>query len=162
MNKVEKWLPYLDLISVWMECPWGIAVIGMDGTVRAVNRSFETCTRLTEHNVVGKSEAKFDELVLSQLANGIGFRRIRKLSKSIDLRAIHYFSGATDSDSQNDLNNSMSELLREPLTSIYGFAELLLSQNYDEDTRRDLCSTLLHQADLMINIMNSNLDESAK
>jgi len=52
----------------------------------------------------------------------------------------------------------VAELLREPLASIYGFAELLLTQNYDEETRRDLTATLLEQIEVMSNIINSELD----
>jgi signal transduction histidine kinase len=49
-------------------------------------------------------------------------------------------------------------MLREPMASIYGFAELLLTQNYDEETRRDLTSTLMEQVDVMSNIINNGLD----
>ncbi len=52
----------------------------------------------------------------------------------------------------------IAELLREPLASIYGFAELLLTQNYDEETRLDLTATLLEQVEVMSNIINSELD----
>jgi signal transduction histidine kinase len=65
------------------------------------------------------------------------------------------------SAANSDYNVKLSriaELLREPLASIYGFAELLLTQNYDEETRRDLTATLLEQVEVMSNIINSELD----
>ena len=65
--------------------------------------------------------------------------------------------GAADNDCNVKLSH-IAELLREPLASIYGFAELLLTQNYDEETRRDLTATLLEQVEVMSNIINSELD----
>ena len=65
------------------------------------------------------------------------------------------------SAANSDYNVKLSriaELLREPLASIYGFAELLLTQNYDEETRRDLTATLLEQVEVMSNIINTELD----
>lgn len=162
MNKFEELVTYQDLRNIWMDCPWGVAVIGIDGIVRAVNPTFEACTGLSEIDVVGKGEEIFEELVLLQLSSGKGFTRTRQVSKSIDLSAIHYFSEPSVSDNRHVLNSSKTDLLRDPLTSIYGFAELLLSQNYDEETRRNLTSTLLEQADLMLNIINNYLDDSAK
>jgi hypothetical protein len=41
--------------------------------------------------------------------------------------------------------------------SIYGFVELLLTQNYDEETRRGLTSTLMGQVEAMGNIVNESL-----
>jgi signal transduction histidine kinase len=64
---------------------------------------------------------------------------------------------AADSDYNVKLSR-IAELLREPLASIYGFAELLLTQNYDEETRLDLTATLLEQVEVMSNIINSELD----
>jgi len=37
-----------------------------------------------------------------------------------------------------------------------------LSQNYDEETRRNLTTTLLEQAGLMLNMINSYFDETAE
>jgi signal transduction histidine kinase len=52
----------------------------------------------------------------------------------------------------------IAELLREPLASIYGFAELLLTQDYDEELRHELTATLLDQVEAMSNIINAQLD----
>jgi signal transduction histidine kinase len=52
----------------------------------------------------------------------------------------------------------IAEALREPLASIYGFTELLLTQDYDEETRIDLTSTLLDQIEIMSNLINEQLD----
>lgn len=65
--------------------------------------------------------------------------------------------GAADCGCSEKLSR-IAELLREPLASIYGFAELLLTQDYDEDLRRDLTATLLEQVEVMSNIINRELD----
>lgn len=69
----------------------------------------------------------------------------------------HSALGVADCGCSEKLSR-IAELLREPLASIYGFAELLLTQDYDEDLRRDLTATLLEQVEVMANIINSELD----
>ena len=53
-------------------------------------------------------------------------------------------------------------MLREPLASIFGFAELLLTQNYPDDVRLDLTETLLNQVEAMANILNERLNLTHK
>ena len=48
--------------------------------------------------------------------------------------------------------------LRTPMASIYGFTELLLSQQFDEAERIDLLGTIFKQSELMISIINEMLD----
>jgi len=50
--------------------------------------------------------------------------------------------------------------LRSPMTSIYGFTELLLQQEFDEVTRLDFLGTIYRQSELMISIINELLDLS--
>jgi len=52
----------------------------------------------------------------------------------------------------------VAELLREPLSIIQGFAELLLTQQYDESTRLELTRTLLAETEELSNIINRLLD----
>lgn len=52
----------------------------------------------------------------------------------------------------------VAEMMREHLASIQGFAELLLTEQYDETTRRDLTATLLAEAEALSNIINQHLD----
>jgi len=162
MNKLDDLISYQDFKSIWTDCPCGIAVVGSDGNIRAINPAFEGITCLAENAVVGKSEASLDELVLLVLSSGVEYNRSRFECNAPELKAIHYFSAPLKGGNHNGLNASKAELLREPLTSIYGFAELLLSQNYDEETRRNLTTTLLEQAGLMLNMINSYFDETAE
>ena len=48
--------------------------------------------------------------------------------------------------------------LRTPMTSIYGFSELLSTQHFDEATQRELAQTIHRNADLMTSIINELLD----
>mgnify|MGYP002776240212 CR=1 FL=1 len=50
--------------------------------------------------------------------------------------------------------------LRTPMASIYGYAELLLSQEFDEEMQKDLLETIFRQAALMVSIINELLDLS--
>lgn len=52
----------------------------------------------------------------------------------------------------------VAEQLREPLASVIGFAELLLTQDYDEETRRELTATLLAEAEALADIINRQMD----
>lgn len=48
--------------------------------------------------------------------------------------------------------------LRTPMANIYGFSELLLNQEFDEDTRQDILTTIYKQSELMASIINELLD----
>ncbi len=48
--------------------------------------------------------------------------------------------------------------LRTPMASIYGFAELLMSQEFDAATRQELLGTIFRQSELMAAILNELLD----
>ena len=48
--------------------------------------------------------------------------------------------------------------LRTPMASIFGFTELLITQEFEEAERRDLLETIFTQSELMISIINELLD----
>jgi PAS domain S-box-containing protein len=48
--------------------------------------------------------------------------------------------------------------LRTPMASIYGFAELMLAQTFDETETREFLTTIFRQSELMISIINELLD----
>ena len=50
--------------------------------------------------------------------------------------------------------------LRNPMASIYGFTELLLQREVDDDTRKDLLSIIYRQSERMVAIINELLDLS--
>ncbi len=50
--------------------------------------------------------------------------------------------------------------LRTPMASIYGFSELLMSQEFDAETRQDLLATIHKQTAWLVDIINELLDLS--
>lgn len=48
--------------------------------------------------------------------------------------------------------------LRTPMASIYGFAELLLNNNFDDESRNEFLSIIFKQSELMTSILNELLD----
>ncbi|TRZ66227.1 MAG: PAS domain S-box protein [Rhodocyclaceae bacterium] len=139
----------------WSHCPWGMATIDVAGNLRDFNPALERCTGMSGATLVGMSEAAF----VAHLAV-LPLEHTRVETGGSSLRAIHYLRSATALTRQNQWLAGLAEILREPLTSIYGFAELLLTQNYADDIRHDLTATLLEQVELMTNLINEQLDTS--
>ncbi|HEX5354730.1 MAG TPA: PAS domain S-box protein [Aquabacterium sp.] len=48
--------------------------------------------------------------------------------------------------------------LRTPMVSIFGFTELLLKRNFNDERRQDMLSTIHKQASILINLVNELLD----
>lgn len=136
----------------WENNPWGMVAINLDGNVCAINPGFERCTNLAISSLIGLTEADFDRLL--QGVQLLDRNRIEITDGS--LRAIHYVrcAGSVEHDRQS---SRIAEVMREPLASIYGFAEMLLTQDYDDQTRRDLTAMLLGQAEVMANLINEQL-----
>ncbi|MEI7429310.1 MAG: PAS domain-containing protein, partial [Betaproteobacteria bacterium] len=85
-----------------------------------------------------------------------------RASESISVSQILYFRDVTyetevDQMKSEFLSTAAHEL-RTPMASIYGFAELLLAQDFDEDTRNELLSIIHKQSKLMASILNELLD----
>ena len=153
MITVNEPLAPATFAAAWENCPWGMVAIDDDGHVRQVNPVFERCSGISAQAVLGIHEADFDALLASPL---IEHRRVATAEGG--LRAIHYILRVTTSAGHDQRLSRVAEILREPLASIYGFTELLLMQDYDEETRRGLTSTLLEQVELIANLINEKLD----
>ncbi len=87
---------------------------------------------------------------------------VLRLSLAENVSKILYFRDVTH---ETEIDRMKSEFLsiaahelRTPMASIFGFSELLLAQEFDEQTRRDLISTIYRQAALMASIINELLD----
>ena len=139
--------------AAWRHCPWGMAVIAADGTVSAFTAAYGERLGLAPDDLLGKREADVDALTAPMARD---HRRVEVLQD--DVRAVHFLGDASRTEGNVRHLASIAEMLREPMASIYGFAELLLTQNYDEETRRDLTSTLMEQVEVMSNIINNGLD----
>jgi signal transduction histidine kinase len=135
--------------AVWRYCPWAIVAVSNDGKVSAVNSAFERCTGMTAETALGMSAADFAACV-----DALPVEVSRIETAETDLSALYFLRTATTGTTQKREVSRLTETLREPLASVYGFAELLLTQNYDEETRRDLTATLLEQVEAITNIIN--------
>jgi signal transduction histidine kinase len=136
--------------AAWRHSPWAIAALSDHGTVRGVNPAFERCTGIAPETALGMSAADF----AAQL-DALPLDACRVETTDGCLSAIYYLRPLNESSVQTLELARLTETLREPLASIYGFAELLLTQNYDEETRRDLTATLLEQVEAITNIINA-------
>ncbi len=154
MTDLSKLLPYANLETIWLRCPFAIALINVNGDVGAVNPAFEGLTGHSETKLLGLSEASFAAL----FENHPHLTKQRVKVNKDQIRALYYFSEFASSPHNTLSLPHAAELLREHLASIYGFAELLLSQNYDEETRRMLTSTLLEEVEALSNLINEKFD----
>ena len=59
---------------------------------------------------------------------------------------------------KSDFLSTAAHELRTPMASIYGFTELLMTQDFDAADRADFHSTIFRQSELMISIINELLD----
>jgi signal transduction histidine kinase len=61
---------------------------------------------------------------------------------------------------KSEFLSSAAHELRTPMASVYGFAELLLTREFDEATRQDLLATIHRQSGRLVKLMNDLLDLS--
>lgn len=59
---------------------------------------------------------------------------------------------------KSDFLSTAAHELRTPMASIYGFAEVLLTQELDEDSRKEFTGIIFRQSELMASILNELLD----
>ncbi len=85
-----------------------------------------------------------------------------RLSKADNVSQILYFRDITHETEvdrmKSEFLSTAAHELRTPMTSIYGYAELLLMQDFDEDMRKELLTTIFRQSELMVSIINELLD----
>jgi signal transduction histidine kinase len=153
MDDTSTVLSAPGVAAAWLHSPWGVALVGDNGNVVAVNAAIERCTCVDRSALLGMSEASFDALL-----GGLALDRRRVDVHTDGVRAVHYVFDATVRIDCAQRMAGIAEALREPLASIYGFAELLLTHRYDEEMRDELTATLLEQVEAVANIVNERLD----
>jgi signal transduction histidine kinase len=135
--------------AAWRHCPWAMVAFSDDGNLSEVNPAFERCTGIAAEDALGMSAANF-----AARLGALPLEVCRVETQDDGLSAVYYLR-LPSSNRENGLQLArLTEGLREPLASVYGFAELLLTQNYDEETRRNLTATLLEQVESMANMIN--------
>jgi PAS domain S-box-containing protein len=122
--------------------------------------SFKGVRRLRESAAAGRTdERELIELALpGRRVLEVGFR----LSISGAVSQILYFRDVTHETEvdqmKSDFLSTAAHELRTPMASIYGFAEVLLTQSLDEDSRKEFTGIIFRQSDLMASILNELLD----
>lgn len=83
-------------------------------------------------------------------------------SRAHSARKVFYFRDVTHEVEvdrmKSDFLATAAHELRTPMASVYGYTELLLSDEFDSATRRELLQTIYQQTDKLINIINELLD----
>lgn len=135
----------------WERSPLGIVVIGTNGAIHAANPTAAEILGMPAEALAVLGEAEF---VVS--TRDLDHRRM-ELAQS-GLRSIHFIRRPSVTSTVIPRLAKIAEDLREPLASIYGFAELLIHQNYDPETRHELTTTMLGEIEVMIDLINRQLD----
>jgi PAS domain S-box-containing protein len=92
----------------------------------------------------------------------VGLRLSQSETSAEMVSQILYFRDVTH---ETEVDNMKSEFLstaahelRTPMASIYGFADLLLGQEFSPEEQRDFIGTIFKQSELMVSIINELLD----
>lgn len=136
--------------QAWQRCPFGMVMVGAAGRIVGVNPAL---IRLVGTDVTGESEADF-----ARRLETLPLEQQRLEVDAAGLRAIYYLGPRHDAAEALQRLGEVSEALRDPLSSIFGFAELLLTQHYDDMMRHELLTTMLVQMEEMNNVINRQLD----
>ena len=85
-----------------------------------------------------------------------------RLSTSGAVSQILYFRDVTHETEVDQMKSEFlstaAHELRTPMASIYGFAEVLLTQDLDDDNRKEFTGIIFRQSELMASILNELLD----
>ena len=110
------------------------------------------------------ADGEADEVVLARPQRRTLTRSLQRISSANDeLRGWVLFM--RDITREREIDRMKSEFLstaahelRTPMTSVRGFAELLLSEDYDQAMTREIAETIHRQSTLLVHIVNELLD----
>ncbi|MBT9516112.1 MAG: CHASE domain-containing protein [Methyloversatilis discipulorum] len=175
------------LHTVFALSPDGFVTFDADGILTNVNPAFVRMTHLAQSELLGLDAQTFDrrmaglsdpaqpwpEFALdgsSEAAQRLWLlrpeRRVLERSARVAPQGrsetVLYFRDITQ---QFEVDRMKSEFLstaahelRTPLSSIFGFAELLLNREYDETARRRMHGIIHRQSRVLVNLINDLLD----
>jgi signal transduction histidine kinase len=174
-------ISFNDATTIVDTCPYGILSINADGTVSNANPAFCESTGIpyaeiagiTNHELWGKLLDCFtiDGDLKTYLGGVLTLRSksslkvIRlncRLQKDGNTRQILYLQDIT---SESEVDRMKSEFLsvaahelRTPMAIIFGFSELLMTQNFDKKAMLDMVNTIHNQAKNLTHMINELLD----
>ncbi|MDP3540432.1 MAG: ATP-binding protein [Azonexus sp.] len=126
-------------------------------------RSFSIASMRAAHNT-GNGEDNSGSRQLIELASA-GKRVLEvglRLSEAKMVSQILYFRDVTHETEVDRLKSEFlstaAHELRTPMASIFGYSELMLSQEFPEEERHELLGIIHRQSELMVSIINELLD----
>ncbi len=177
----------LQLDTLFALSPDGFVSFDGEGKVGFVNPAFERLTGLGPAQVLRLNESALEALLrdhadAQERWEGLGgcesaehrtrlvlcrpHKRVLELGcvggDGIKVSRVMYLRDITHQAEvdrmKTDFLSMAAHELRTPMASIFGFTELLLEREFDEDTRRDLLRTIYRQVTLLVDIINELLD----
>jgi signal transduction histidine kinase len=170
--------------------PDGILIMDQSGHIVDVNPALLEATGLEREALVGATKSHFEIMlgwlahpVAPSSSGGLdlhgadmvhlmrpGPRVLKRTQRPMHdphgqvVGEVIYFRDITNeteiSRLKSEFLSSAAHELRTPMASVYGFAELLLTREFDEPTRRDLIATIHRQSGRLVKLMNDLLDLS--
>lgn len=175
-----------QLDSVFRVSPDGFVMFDHQQGVVDVNPAFLEMTGLTRSALLGQSEPDvtaslarlsdpaqpfpttfthdtFDVLSLVRPTPRVLNRSVRRLDDLSDLSGyVMYFRDVTHetevSNMKTEFLSTAAHELRTPMASIYGFAELLHTEDLDPATTREMAEIIYRQAERLVQLLNELLD----
>ncbi len=178
-----------QLEAIFALSPDGFVTFGPDHCARYISPAFWKITGLEGETVKGLAiDAFLDQMAAHCVAGeetlkilckagGQGKTQIElrrpgnpilevalRLGEGDVVSEILYFRDVTHTSEvdrmKNEFLSTAAHELRTPMSSIYGFTELLLTQDLDEETRREFLGIIFNNSELIVSIINELLDLS--
>lgn len=172
-----------QLDTVFDLSPDGFVYFDGQGLVTSVNPAFTHMTGIDAETVTGTHRHRFLGLMRSRcgitdIDDSGGQRLIRTSvpkpralaiserslqdSSGIHVAAVMYLRDVTHEreldQMKSDFLATAAHELRTPLSSVYGFAELLLHFEHDDETRAEMLTTIHQQSAHLVHMLNELLD----
>jgi signal transduction histidine kinase/integral membrane sensor domain MASE1 len=110
----------------------------------------------------GNGEAHIQHELVLQYPHKVVLQIIGMYSDASNVSKILYLRDITSEAEVAKLKTEFishaAHELRTPMTSIYGYIELLLKRNFDEKLRREMLEAMQRQAELIVKMINELLD----
>lgn len=173
-----------ELDTILCLTPEGVMALDGELRIRYVNQAFSRLTGLLPQHLLGLDEASFWQMlsevnraeVPDQAANPdhwllniqtpirriLDVQRVQGQGLSKSISAVLCFRDATREIELQQLTNrflsTAAHELRAPLASVFGFAEALLTQDFDPESQREFIGIIHQESARMTNLLNEMLD----
>jgi signal transduction histidine kinase len=177
-----------QLAALFALSPDGFIAIDYQGCIRIINPAFQTMNGIRSEDMLGRTEADLlAELKRRSETQGpVPSKSFRKFgdvpstlrylklphhaviqmlgigSEASSIARILYFRDVTVESEVDELKSEFlstaAHELRTPMASVYGFAEVLMTQELEADERAELLGIIYKQSGRMADILNELLD----